>query len=415
MRVHNLRSEQNGDRARVVATVTWEDCDRPQREIHFETDKQFADGLSCNPDAFLLSCIIPALWHGEKRVSIEGEICPELHDGLIMAMSVIRHWYGLTRELVTIEAPARQTPSAQRASARAAFFFTGGVDSLAALRLNRLHYSHTHPNSVKDGIYIFGLETDNPETFKDVVDYLSPLADDARINLVPVYTNERQLDDDWDFWLLAFEGAVLCAAAHALSRRLSLAFVGSSIDVPNLHPIASHPLLDPNYSSYELRIRHDNAALSRLDKIRILAGWDMALRHLRVCNRVETYTSEQFNCGRCEKCVRTMLGLYLADALEKAPAFPETKLTEEFVREFAHINWKAFRFWPELIRALEQKGRPDLARAGKYALSRFYGETGWKGAIRKMDRVFFGGSVFRLKRAIVKTPVKARLPVHPPK
>lgn len=53
-----------------------------------------------------------AMRHGEERVSINAEICPELRNGLITAMSLIRHWYewyGPDRNLVQIEAKTRSS------------------------------------------------------------------------------------------------------------------------------------------------------------------------------------------------------------------------------------------------------------------------------------------------------------------
>src|SRR4030067_1958090 len=105
MRIENLRSETRQGRARIAATVIWEDCNRPAEEVYFETEEQYADSLSCNPHAFLVGCIVPAMHYGEKRVSIDAEICPALRDGLITAMGWIRHWYySPARELVKIEA-----------------------------------------------------------------------------------------------------------------------------------------------------------------------------------------------------------------------------------------------------------------------------------------------------------------------
>ncbi|WNN89366.1 hypothetical protein [Gloeocapsopsis dulcis] len=103
MRIENLRSDKNGNLARVTATVIWEDCDRPTQEIYFETTEAFAQGLSCNPHTFVSACIMPAMHHGESRISIRcAEICPELRNGLITAMSWIRQWYGSERKLVQI-------------------------------------------------------------------------------------------------------------------------------------------------------------------------------------------------------------------------------------------------------------------------------------------------------------------------
>ena len=39
MRIENIRLEKTGDRARVTATVLWEDCGRPTQDIYFETGR----------------------------------------------------------------------------------------------------------------------------------------------------------------------------------------------------------------------------------------------------------------------------------------------------------------------------------------------------------------------------------------
>jgi hypothetical protein len=179
-----------------------------------------------------------------------------------------------------------------------------------------------------------------------------------------------------------------------------VATIASSFDVPNLHCVASHPMLDPYFSSYDVRIRHDGAAFSRLEKTRLLAGWEVGLQHLHVCNLPQFYAPGHLNCGRCEKCIRTMLSLLALGALDKATAFPPTKLTEDLVREKVHLHRKNFRFWPELIQPLEQIGRHDLVRPIREELQRYLGEAGWKGGLRRFDRVWLNGSLRSLKRAL---------------
>lgn len=82
MKIQNLRTEKNGDRKRVAATVLWEDCGRTAQELFFETEAEFADNLWCNPHAFLIPCTIAAMRLGEERVFMEEEVCPELKEGL---------------------------------------------------------------------------------------------------------------------------------------------------------------------------------------------------------------------------------------------------------------------------------------------------------------------------------------------
>ena len=404
MRIENLRSERNGDRARVAATVAWEDCDRPTHEVYFETVEPFADSLTCNPHAFLVGCAIPAMHYGEKRVFIDTEICPELRVGLETAMGWLRHWfYEPEQELVRIEAKTRSALPHPRTPERAGFFFSGGIDSYATLRANQLNFPREHPWSLRDALVVFGLEIDIPQAFQFVADMLQEVAQEAGLTLVPVYTNlylnyrEEDAKNHFNFWKYEHQGAVLAAIAHAFARRLTVVSIASGDDIPNIYPYGTHPLLDPNYSSIDLRIRHDGIAHSRLEKTKLVAEWDLALQHLRVCNQFRRYWPGRLNCGRCEKCVRTMLALVALGSLERTDAFPENDLTEEVVLSAVHIDYDVVHFYRELVPHLEARGRHDLARAVRRKLDEYEGRgLKLKEKVKWWDRRYLKGRLRKL-------------------
>jgi hypothetical protein len=405
MRIEDLRSEEKGGRVRVAATVTWEDCDRPTHEVYFETHEAFAEGLSCNPHAFLSGCIVPAMHYGEERVFMDAEICPELRDGLITAMSLLRHWYyDPDRKLVRIEAGTRSDMPAPRTPERAGIFFSGGIDSFATLRANRLGFPLEHPWSIRDGLLVYGLELDAPEAFKHVLHLLSGVAQDVGVILIPVYTNlylnyrQEDAEDNWSFWTNEFESAVFSAVAHAFSRRLSVISLASSQDIPHLHPHGSHPLLDPNYSSSDLRIRHDGIALSRYAKTKLVAEWDVALQHLRVCNAYRRYGPGAVNCGECRKCVQAMVTLLALGALDRTRAFPVHDVSAELLLAGARPKtpYQAFSY-QELMAPLAEKGRHDLVRAIEHILAIYYDrEPGLKAKVKRFDRKYLGSRLKRL-------------------
>jgi len=70
MRIEALNPNA-ADALRVAATVVWEDCDRPSREIYFETDQAFG-AIWPASNAFLLGSYQPAMRHGERRIRVEG-------------------------------------------------------------------------------------------------------------------------------------------------------------------------------------------------------------------------------------------------------------------------------------------------------------------------------------------------------
>lgn len=404
MRIEDLRSEKRGDRTRVAATVSWEDCDRPTGEVYFETDETFAEALSCNPHAFLVGCIVPAMHYGEERVFIDAEICPELRNGLVVAMSWLRQWYyPMNHRIVRIEAETMSDIPAPRTLERAGFFFSGGIDSYAALRTNRLQFPLEHPWSIKDGILVYGLELDDPQSFEYVLSSLSDAAQGLGIALIPVYTNlylhyrDEDAANRFDFWIYEFGGAALAAVAHVLSRRLTVVSIAATYDTVSLARWGSHPLLDPNYSSIDLRIRHDLLALSRLERTKLVADWDLALKHLRVCNRYQLYQPGSLNCGQCEKCVRTMLTLLTLGVLDQTCAFPEQEVSEELVRRKAKIHDDYVEScYPELIDPLKAMGRHDLVRAIEYRIAKYHDrEPGLKASIKRFDRRHLDGNLRR--------------------
>ncbi len=409
MKIGNLRSEKTEGRVRVAATVSWEDCSRPVHELYFETEEEFGEGLTCNPHAFLVGCVMPAMHHREKRIYIDGEICPELKDNLITAMNLIRHWYyGPDRGIVRIEAKTGTGRTGTRP--RAGFFFSGGIDCLATLRSNRISYPPEHPGWIRDGLLIYGqnVESDNrPETFAEARSELSDLAAESGVVLIPVYTNVRLLDDDPRVFDVN-HGAILGAVAHAFSRRLTTVYIAASdsigglslVNCHSLKPHGSHPLLDPCYGSSDLKIRHDGITLSRLDKTRLIADWDTALRNIRVCG--PNWPGR--NCGRCEKCVRTMLELLAADVLDRSGAFPSNDVSAGLI---AGITIKKPRFgytvdddYLELIAPLRGKGRHDLADAIERMLERPHLRRGLISIIREIDRQYLSGVLSRTKKLL---------------
>ena len=147
---------------------------------------------------------------------------------------------------------------------------------------------------------------------------------------------------------------------HAFSSRLHLAYIASSYDLPNLVPCGSHPLLDPQYSSFGFAMRHRDLEFSRVDKIRLIREWDAGFQNLRVCLR---NAPDRLNCGTCEKCVRTMLALVGLGALGETKAFVENDVHPDMLSGFEITIRHREPFYLELLPLLEEQGRFDLSGA----------------------------------------------------
>jgi hypothetical protein len=154
-----------------------------------------------------------------------------------------------------------------------------------------------------------------------------------------------------------WHGCALAAVGLLLERRYERLLIAASDDVPGLGPWGSHPLTDPLFSSSTTAFVHDGTDISRREKLEFLAGFDVALRSLRVCSRG---TSE--NCGACEKCYRNMIILDVLGALGRAATFPEKALDLEKVSRIFVRGWRTL-LYDDLRSFSASRGRADVARA----------------------------------------------------
>ena len=408
MRLHNYSHEKQADYHILSACVTWEDVDRPPQEIFFRYRAPDSYFVSDNYHPFLLAAIVPALRRGERRIKVDGAVCPWLkgHLNTFMAHLTNWYWYKYGRHRHDGSAPAieaEQRPFERPPAPRTGSFFSGGVDSLSTIRRNRLSVPLDHPGSIKDAIFVHGFDlgfrpargTDEG-FFQSVIDSMKEVVADAQLNLIPAFTNLRALDPRADCWLDEYMGSAMAAVAHGLAGRLSDVLIASSYDIATLHPFASHPLLDPHLSSYGLRVHHDGEQCTRIDNVRLIADWPAALDSLRVCLVADEGT---LNCGRCAKCIRTKLELLCAGKLADARTFPVDALSPKVVRRTLTFKPETIAYADGLIAALRNAGRADLASSvSRRKQAYFLRRAGdWALLVKALDKRFLDG---RLKGAV---------------
>jgi hypothetical protein len=391
MKIKDLQTETQTTSPQISATLMWEDRDRPEQKIYIGTTSEFAQDLSCNPHSFLLASSMIAFHLGEKRLAIDSEICPELLEGLKLAMDWMKQWYHETRAPLQIE--SKISPSIfPRPRDRSAIFFSGGVDATASLRLNHLKFPSDHPRYIKDALIVHGISNTTRENFEKAVKSLSVVANEANINLIPIYTNIyshiQDLEyDDYRFWRYYFCGSALAAIAHAFHGRINTISLSSSFDIRYLEPWGSHPLLDSNYSSYDLKIRHEDINYSRLDKIRIISDWEIGLTNLRVCDQL-ILPDGYLNCGRCHKCLPTMTALLALGILDKSKVFPPHMLSPKVIRKNAYPNGEDEEaYYLDLLPLLQEISRSDIIDSIN-RISKRSREQNWQGWIKRFDRAF---------------------------
>ena len=259
-------------------------------------------------------------------------------------------------------------PTLPREVRRTASFLSGGVDALSLLRSNRLEYPENHPRHISDCLLVFGLNSfdfdstgfkrDRIESFEMHLNRMGEFANGAGATLIPATSNVRTFYPDFATWgSVGFAAGIISVALCFGSRFdvVELASVGLGTACP---PGGTHPLLDEQFSTEAVQVRHAQPALSRMDKVRSVAAWPEALTVLRSC--FYHTIPEGINCGKCEKCVRTMLALLAVGKLEDATSFPGNDVTPEMLGSFELEREDTRRYYEQIADAFEGSGRPDL-------------------------------------------------------
>jgi hypothetical protein len=332
----------------VRAEVRWEEADRDTQEISVQ-----GPDLCADPNAFLILCFLPA-WHaGERRIVIEdGGICPVLQANLAAASQTLMRWHRLA-EPPRIEASAETRLPAEKVG----LFLSGGIDSLASLRSSLQRVPRSHPETVSAAILVGGSTTESK--FTRLRELHEIIAREAGVEPIALRTNAQSLhNDNMSFYINIYHGAFLAGLAHCLGGRLRKVKISATFDAANLEPWGSHPLLDPFYSSAHMAIDHHGLEMSRLAKTAIVADWPVGLDHVNVCVSPEAVGE---NCGRCEKCLRTMLALTALGKLNATAAFPRRDLRAEDLTDLEIGNAYQASCYRDLLLPLRDRGRSDLA------------------------------------------------------
>lgn len=407
MRIGPVRRELRDGRPAVCARVTWEDADRPPDEIFFSFENPEGTAPADGADAFLIGAFLPALRGGERRIRLDEAISPCIGDGLRSAAAVLEGWYGEGRATPRLE-PAGGFRAGMPARG-SGLFLSGGLDSLFLLMSHRERFAPHHPGAIGLGIALeaFAMVPD-PDAAARISARTraaaAAVAADARLPLTFVSTNLLELHDDFAFFARQSHGSVLAAVAQLHAGRIGSAWAAASDDVASgLGPWGSHPALDPLFGTEAVAFVHDGIGHTRLEKARFVGSSPAARRHLYVCG--EPRGTGDPNCGRCEKCLRTMMELLVTGGLARSEVFPRD-VAPAAILDFPDVP--AFRalayYWDPLVDPLRRIGRADLSDAVARRLNderrnrAWHAGRGWKGRLRRADRALLGGRLMALRR-----------------
>ena len=357
-------------RARVSsAAVSWEENDYPEEILFFEIQDGDADDARAidepSWDAFVAACFPLAAVHGEARLRIEGRPCPMLIEGLLTAHAWWQSWGGMAGPAPAIETLNRGRSRVPTGPRQALSFFVGWR--------RRFPHAASKPAALPAG----GRSLYPSGAVHPRLRYREAGAR-PRARAIPGGSAKPRAFGSGSFTAnctLPHQPASSAVQAGLLGAPAGRSRLGCSRpcrcgrfylpvhrwDIPLFNPVpaGSHAAVDPLFSSQLVTIIHDGSRFSRLEKVRELASWPMALDALRVC---PGNTGGRANCGSCEKCLRTRLEL-LAAGIESTAAFGPSLMPAELWDHAvpAPIGDRALRY-AELLPFLRSRGLDELCR-----------------------------------------------------
>ena len=192
--------------------------------------------------------------------------------------------------------------------------FSGGVDSLTSF----IRHKDKHP----DLYTVWGADISVYENdfWGRVRNRICLFSNREGVNVHFIKTNMQHLLNQSllareykleGWWGPVSHGLMLLGLVAPLTtKRIGTILIAATRDRDTINiPCGSHPWIDNNIAWADVRVVHDGFELTRYEKTRYIVEHPEYLSHLRVC-----YSSHSdYNCGRCEKCLRAITSLILEE------------------------------------------------------------------------------------------------------
>lgn len=247
----------------------------------------------------IVSNIITMAWAVGADIYVE-ELDKTYLDSLSKIKPVFKKWYPLFSFSTNLY--VENIVSNQFNRRGYGLFFSGGIDSLTSF----IRHKDKHPD-----LFVWQYEGGISK------EKISCFANQQRVNVHFIKTNMQQLLNQSllarnykvrGWWLSVNHALMLLGLCAPLTTKgIGTVLIAASHTHDFKEPWGSHPSIDNNIAWADVKVIHDGYELSREDKIKYIAKYPEYLSNLRVCFS----SHSNYNCCRCEKCLRTITALIL--------------------------------------------------------------------------------------------------------
>jgi hypothetical protein len=325
-------------------------------EVSYQIDicgKAF-DVFFRSADVHLYSGVEPALplallgaMRNDSDIRVLSPVSQTYARNVQKVITIYADWFDqFSRTSIHTERSVVASPASTK---RVGVFFSGGVDSFYTFL--------RHADEITDLIYIHGFDVrlDDLPRRQAISGMGKAVAEATGKRFIEIESNLGRIIQEYGEWGEHGNGLALASVGRTLQGSFDQIYIASGQVYQSLKPFGSHPATDPLFGDEGLTFVHHGCEATRVEKIESICGNVIALRHLRVCwERLEG----KYNCGECEKCLRTMASLYALGALEKCQAFTSS-IDVRKLRRLAIWRPTQLLFLQENLRLMEERGLTD--------------------------------------------------------
>ena len=284
MRIEPIRKESRGTATRYTGRAGG-------RDLFFELDQSQAVAANNIADSFLLMALAPSMLAGSAIEIEDDSVSPALVENLLRAQEVYSSWNPRYRRVsisARTEPPSIPTPEVIT-------MFSAGVDSM--------HSLVKHESELTSALMIAGFDMEpDSDQVQQSRERNRKLLESRGKALYFVVSNLRLWGRELGVYRpLAYSGYLAAVALLFGARRVYIPS-GFPYGFPTFD--GSQPYLDLLWSNGRTQTSQTGAEADRTEKLRIISTDEDLMTALKVCSR-----SQNENCGKCVKCLRTMVTL----------------------------------------------------------------------------------------------------------
>lgn len=300
--IHLWREESIGADGSITVSAIIEYPDQTRTSVWFRVPSHYRAIITSSCDPLVVATLLLAMSRSTD-IKVHGEVSPLLLRNLTEFQAAWSSWRPNLYHPIEISAEVEREQFNPEAGEKAIAAFSGGVDSSFTVWRHRTNRCGRLQRNLQAGLVVHGFDIplEKQQAFNRATEKAGAILSSLDMELIPMSTNIRSFALNWEDLF----GTAAASCLMLLKGGYSAGLIASSFPYQALSfPYGSNPITDWLLSSQAFSIVHDGAEFTRIEKIGELTNWKEAKQNLRVCWQGQ---EPDKNCGRCEKCLRTIL------------------------------------------------------------------------------------------------------------